>query len=67
MRFQITADWALAGVLLPAGTIIDTADPDCPAKGLTIPLTATPLDQESWEEQLRLYPDHRHLLRGAWQ
>jgi hypothetical protein len=65
MRYQITADWPKAG--LKAGEIIDTADPNCPAKGLTIPINARCLDAESWEAQLRAYPDQKHLLGGGWQ
>jgi hypothetical protein len=37
------------------------------AKGKTIPIDATPLDEEAWQAQLRAYPDHRHLLGGGWQ
>ena len=67
MRFQLTADWNITGVLLPAGTIIDTTDPNCPAKDLTIPINARCLDAESWQAQLAAYPDAKHLLGGAWQ
>ena len=36
MRYRIEPPgWPVAGVLLPAGTIIDTSDPDCLAKDQT--------------------------------
>ena len=66
MRYQIIADWAIAGGLLKAGAIIDTADSNCPARDLTIPITARCLDQESWDAQVAAYPDQKHLLGGAW-
>jgi hypothetical protein len=69
MKFRITRDWPIAGgrKFLPAGTIVDTSDPKCPAKGLTIPINATCLDEESWRTQLALYGEqHKHLLGGGW-
>jgi hypothetical protein len=71
MRFRITGQgWRLgADALVPADTIIDFAKSDQwskRAKGKPIPLTATPLDEEAFLEQVRLYPDHKHLLRGGW-
>jgi len=60
--------WRVAGVLLPAGTIINTDDADCIAKELTIPINATPLDQAAWDAQLAAYgEEYRHLLRGGWR
>jgi hypothetical protein len=69
MKFRITGDWQLDGVLVPANTVIDFAKRDQWAqrvKGKAIPLTATPLDEEAFLEQVRLYPDSKHLLRGGW-
>ena len=70
MRFRITgAGWRLGDTLVPADTIIDASAKDRwsqRAKGKAIPIDAVPLDQEAWETQLRLYGEHRHLLRGGW-
>jgi hypothetical protein len=63
MRFQITEDFAG----LKAGAVVDTSEPDCPAKDLTIPLSARPLDEAAWQAQVAAYPDHRYLLGGGWQ
>lgn len=68
MRFQITGQgWPLQGgaALAPAGTVIDWSANDhfsVYARGLTIPINATALDDEAWQAQLAAYPDHRHLL-----
>jgi hypothetical protein len=70
MRFRITGDWQLGDAVAPKGTIIDLAKSDRwskLAKGEKIPLTAVCLDQESWEQQQREYPDAAHLLGGAWR
>jgi hypothetical protein len=70
MRFKLSQAWPLDAVLCPAGTIIDASVNDYwsrRAKGKTIPINATPLDDEAWQAQLRAYPDHRHLLGGGWQ
>jgi hypothetical protein len=70
MRFRITGQgWRLGDALVPTDTIVDLAKGDRwskLAKGKTIPINATPLDQEAWEAQLAAYPDHRHLLGGGW-
>jgi len=66
MRYQITADWNIAGGLLKAGTVVDTSAQDCPVKGQTIPLTARPLDEDAWQAQLAAYPDAKHLFPGGW-
>jgi hypothetical protein len=69
VRFKITAGWRLGDALVPADTIIDLAKSDRwsqRAKGKPIPLDAVPLDEQAWQEQLRLYPEHKHLLRGGW-
>ena len=53
MRFQITGQgWPLSGgaALAPAGTIIDASANDhwsLFARGLTIPINCTPLDDEA--------------------
>jgi hypothetical protein len=71
MRFRITGQgWRCGDALVPADTVIDFAKRDQwskLAKGKTIPLSATPLDEEAWQAQLSAYPDHRHLLGGGWQ
>jgi hypothetical protein len=68
MRYRIEPPgWPVAGALLPAGTIVDTSDPDCLVKGLTPPLNSQALDEEAWRALLAAYPDHRHLLGGGWQ
>jgi hypothetical protein len=70
MKFRIAqSGWRLGGALVPANTIIDARAKDRwsqLAKGKPVPIDAVPLDQEAWETQLRLYPDHKHLLRGGW-
>jgi hypothetical protein len=70
MKFRITGPgWRLGDALVPANTVIDLAKSDRwskLAKDKTIPIDALPLDQEAWETQLRLYGEHRHLLRGGW-
>ena len=72
MKFRITgAGWRLGDTFVPANTIIDARAKDRwsrLARGKPVPLTATPLDQEAWEEQVRLYSaDHGHLLSGGWR
>jgi len=65
MKYRVEPPgWRVAGVLIPSGTIVEDQNW---AKGLTIPINATPLDQEAWEAQLKAYPDHKHLLGGGWQ
>ena len=70
MRFRLTEDWRLGDALVvPANTVLDFAKSDQwsrRAKGKVIPLTATPLDREALEAQVAAYPDHKHLLPGAW-
>ena len=70
MRFRITGKgWRLGDALVPADTIIDLAKSDRwskLAKGKPVPFDAVPLDEEALQEQVRLYPDHKHLLRGGW-
>ena len=70
MRFRITGPgWRLGDALVPADTIIDLAKSDRwskLAKGKTIPINATPLDDEAWAAQLAAYAEHRHLLGGGW-
>jgi hypothetical protein len=70
MRFRITGDWQLGDAAAPKDTIIDFAKHDRwskLAKGKTIPINATPLDDEAWQAQLQAYPDQKHLLGGGWQ
>jgi hypothetical protein len=73
MKFKLTEGWSLFGGtwVVPVGTVIDSASDDVwsvRARGLTPPITAVCLDQESWEAQLKAYgADHKHLLRGGWQ
>jgi hypothetical protein len=66
MKFQITGQgWPVGQYLIPTGSIIDASADDhwsLFARGLTIPINATPLDDEAWQSQLRAYPAHRHLL-----
>jgi hypothetical protein len=60
----------VGAALIPAGTVIDFAKRDQwskLAKDKTIPINATPLDQEAWQAQLAAYPDQKHLLGGGWQ
>jgi hypothetical protein len=69
MRFRITEGWRLGDALVPKDTIVDLAKSDRwskLAKGKPVPIDAVPLDQEAWETQLRLYSEHKHLLRGGW-
>ena len=71
MKFRITGQgWPLAGGarLVSSGTEFDFANPEHKelAQGL-IPINATPLDEEAWQLQQKLYPDHKHLLGGGWQ
>ena len=70
MRFRITGQgWRLGDALVPADTVIDFAKRDQwsqRAKGKTIPINATPLDDEAWQAQLAAYPDQKHLLGGGW-
>jgi hypothetical protein len=70
MRFRLSQSWRVGAVLCPAGVVIDTSANDYwskAAKGKTIPFDATPLDVEAHEEQLKVYSEHRHLLRGGWE
>jgi hypothetical protein len=72
MKFRITGQgWRLGDALVPADTIIDASAKDRwsqRAKGKPVPLSAIPLDEQAWEEQVRLYSaDHGHLLRGGWR
>jgi hypothetical protein len=73
MKFQITGqDWTiLSGTWrVPKGTVIDSGSDDVwsvRARGQTIPFSATPLDVEAHEAQLKAYPDAKHLLSGAWE
>jgi len=71
MRYRIEPPgWRIAGgsEFLPAGTIVDTADPNCPAKELTPPINARALDQAAWQALLEAYgSEHKHLLGGGWQ
>jgi hypothetical protein len=68
MRFQINGQgWPLQGgaALAPAGTVIDWSANDhwsLYARGLTIPMNATPLDDEARQAQLAAYPNHKYLL-----
>jgi hypothetical protein len=68
MRYQICGQgFPLNGgaALAPPGTIIDSTSNDhfsLFARGLTIPINATPLDDEAWQAQQAAYPDHKHLL-----
>ncbi len=68
MRFQITGQgWPLRGgaYLAPAGSVFDFSNPqDRELAQGSIPINATPLDQEAWEAQQRAYPNHKHLLGG---
>jgi hypothetical protein len=68
MRFRIEGPgWPVGGVLIAAGTVFDFANPEQKelAQGL-IPINAVCLDEEAWHQQVRLYPEHKHLLRGGW-
>jgi hypothetical protein len=73
MRFQIKEEWSLEGGLCPAGTVLDFSKSDrwsklAKSKGKTIPLSAIPLDEHAWAEQVRLYAaDYGHLLGGGWR
>jgi hypothetical protein len=70
MKFRTTQNWRLGDVVVPAGAVIDFSKSDRWSKlvkGEKIPLTAVCLDQESWEQQQREYPDAGHLLGGAWR
>jgi len=70
MRYRLSSAWPMGAVLCPAGTVIDANANDRwsqLAKGKTIPINATPLDDEAWQAQLRAYPDQKHLLGGGWQ
>jgi hypothetical protein len=66
MRYQITgAGWPIGQWLVPTGSTIDASATDhwsSTARGLTIPVNATCLDDEAWQAQLAAYPDHLHLL-----
>jgi hypothetical protein len=70
MRFRVTGQgWRLGDTLVPTNTVIDFAKRDQwsqRAKGKPVPFDAVPLDEEALQEQLRLYPDAKHLLRGGW-
>ena len=68
MKFKIQEGWRLGGLICPPGTIISSDGKDRwsqRAKGKPVPFDAVPLDQEAWETQLRLCPEHKHLLRGG--
>jgi hypothetical protein len=71
MKFKIIgAGWQLGDALVPADTVIDLVKSDRwskLAKGKTIPINATPLDEEAWQAQLAAYPNQKHLLGGAWE
>jgi hypothetical protein len=70
MKFRLTRDWLLGKLTVPAGTVFDFSNPKqkAQAQGRVIPISAQPLDEESWREQLQLYGEqHRHLLGGGWQ
>jgi hypothetical protein len=66
MRFQITGQgWPVGQFLIPSGSIIDASADHWPAlfaRGLKIPITATPLDTEAFEAQQAAHPEHKHLL-----
>jgi len=70
MKFRVTGQgWRLGAELIPASTVIDASANDRwskRARGLPPPLDAVPLDREALEAQVQAYPDHRHLLSGAW-
>jgi len=69
MKFRLSQPWQLDAVLCPADTVIDANGDDYwsqRARGKLIPFTAVPLDAQAWEEQLKVYWEHRHLLRGGW-
>jgi hypothetical protein len=60
----------MGAVVCPANTIIDTSIDDHWSrltKGKVIPLSAVPLDEQALQEQLREYPEARHLLSGGWE
>ena len=73
MKFQLREDWPILGDttwIVPAGTIIDSGSDEVwsiRARGLTPPISAKVLDAEAHEALLRAFPDHRHLLGGAWE
>jgi hypothetical protein len=68
MKFRLTQSWPLDGGAwtAPAGTVFDyDGTPDhwtTRAPRGSIPVNATPLDQESWDAQQAAFPEHRHLL-----
>jgi hypothetical protein len=67
MRFQITgAGWPVGQYLIPSGSVIDSTSDDhwsLFARGLTLPINATCLDDEAaWQAQLAAYPQHLYLL-----
>ena len=71
MKFRITGQgWRLGDdAIVPAGAIIDASASDRWSKrvrGLPPPLDAVPLDREALEAQVAAYPEHKHLLSGAW-
>jgi len=69
MKFRITgAGWQIGVALCPAGTVVDFDKPDQwtrLAKG-KVPFDAVPLDEPAWRAQLEAFPEHKHLLGGAW-
>jgi hypothetical protein len=72
MRFRITGQgWRLGDAIVPADTVIDLAKSDRwskLAKDKPIPLSAIPLDEQAWAEQVRLYAaDYGHLLGNGWR
>jgi hypothetical protein len=69
MKFRLSSSWRIGPWIAPADTVIDYSKSDewsRRAKGKTIPFDAICLDQQAWEEQLKAYWEHRHLLRGGW-
>jgi hypothetical protein len=67
MKFRLTRDWSLGNVTAPAGTVFDFANSKQKAQAQgRIPFDAVPLDDEAAAAQAAAYPDHKHLLSGAW-
>jgi len=60
MRFQLTQDWPVGALLVPARTILDQRNWRWTGVALPWPppVTAMALDQEAYDELLKHHPHH---------
>jgi hypothetical protein len=63
MRFILATDWQIGATTIPVATIIDFSKPDKWTRLAKTtdgpPISARPLDQESWDFMRSIYPAHQ--------